>query len=82
MAHEAEFEEELDLTPLIDVAFLLQIFFMLTSTATVALSGGLRTGGGEGLAGELTSFDFLKPRKARNYTKKQVREYSTHSPHS
>lgn len=39
MAHEAEFDEELDLTPLIDVAFLLQIFFMITST--IAMSGSI-----------------------------------------
>lgn len=36
MAHHAEFDEELDLTPLIDVAFLLQIFFMVTSTIAMA----------------------------------------------
>lgn len=39
MAHSPEFEDELDLTPLIDVAFLLQIFFMLTST--IAMSGSI-----------------------------------------
>ena len=39
MAHAAEFDEELDLTPLIDVAFLLQIFFMITST--IAMSGSI-----------------------------------------
>ena len=38
MAHHAEFDEELDLTPLIDVAFLLQIFFMVTSTIAMAAS--------------------------------------------
>jgi biopolymer transport protein ExbD len=36
VSHSAEFEEELDLTPLIDVAFLLQIFFMITSTIAMA----------------------------------------------
>ena len=36
MSHHAEFEEELDLTPLIDVAFLLQIFFMVTATIDMA----------------------------------------------
>ncbi len=36
MAAHPEFDEELDLTPLIDVAFLLQIFFMVTSTIAMA----------------------------------------------
>ena len=38
MAGHPEFDEELDLTPLIDVAFLLQIFFMITSTIEMAAS--------------------------------------------
>ena len=38
MSAHAEFDEELDLTPLIDVAFLLQIFFMVTSTIAMAAS--------------------------------------------
>lgn len=38
MSVHMEFEEELDLTPLIDVAFLLQIFFMVTSTIDMAAS--------------------------------------------
>ena len=38
MSHHAEFDEELDLTPLIDVAFLLQIFFMVTATIEMAAS--------------------------------------------
>jgi biopolymer transport protein ExbD len=33
-----EFEDELDLTPLIDVAFLLQIFFMVTASIDMASS--------------------------------------------
>ncbi len=36
MSVHIEFEEELDLTPLIDVAFLLQIFFMVTSSIEMA----------------------------------------------
>lgn len=38
MSVHAEFDEELDLTPLIDVAFLLQIFFMVTSTIAMSAS--------------------------------------------
>lgn len=39
MAAHIELDEELDLTPLIDVAFLLQIFFMITST--IAMAGAI-----------------------------------------
>ncbi|WP_082846767.1 ExbD/TolR family protein [Planctomyces sp. SH-PL14] len=38
MHNRLHFEEELDLTPLIDVAFLLQIFFMVTATIDMASS--------------------------------------------
>lgn len=58
MAHKLEFEDELDLTPLIDVAFLLQIFFMVTATIEMAASISL-PGAKHGQAPDLTTATFV-----------------------